>query len=274
MARTDTHRPSVFDPAEYEYVGVMYHGRIFGGISDSMHTAIEALNHQSFDGNYKKKGTCDHCGAWFEYGVVHRHNPTGDAICVGHICTENAFGHDTRVDYDMMRLRNAIKARRATEKLAKLKAAFNEEHGSDLEKLFKVDHHITRDIERYFDKKGTLSPAQLNLLEKIADQAKAREARQEKRAAHDALSEHVGEIGKRQEFTAMIEKLIWVDNQYGGTSIHLMRTPEGAKLVWFCSGSDLGKEKEIVIFKATVKDHGERDGAKQTVVNRCKAVTN
>ena len=103
----------------------------------------------------------------------------------------------------------------------------------------------------------------------------------EMEAKHDAekASEYVGEVGKRQVFEIADMKLItsW-ETQFGRTFLYKFADTHGNVLVWFASSLML-KENEkggydeitsVSRIKATVKAHNERDGVKQTIINRVK----
>jgi len=94
------------------------------------------------------------------------------------------------------------------------------------------------------------------------------------RGVLSAPSTHVGTVGKRLDLVATLEALIVIEGSvYGPKFLHKFRTDRGEVLVWFASGTagagheDVGKEFAI---RGTVKEHGTRDGAAQTVLTRCK----
>ena len=93
--------------------------------------------------------------------------------------------------------------------------------------------------------------------------------RQAKQAAD---SKHVGEIKKRQNFTVTVEKVLQFDSNFGIKHLHLMSDSDGNRLVWWSTGNvlDIGK---VMLIKATVKAHSERNGVKQTELTRCTEVT-
>jgi hypothetical protein len=92
----------------------------------------------------------------------------------------------------------------------------------------------------------------------MAKQAEHNEARK---------SVHIGTVGKREVFEVTVDTVIASEGNYGTTGIHLMHDADGNKLVWFASGSWLTAGSTVKV-KATVKDHGERKGVKQTVLSR------
>src|SRR5690606_4460124 len=83
--------------------------------------------------------------------------------------------------------------------------------------------------------------------------------------------EFVGEVGKRQEFTATVNRVILFENAYGVTKFHIMTDENGNNLVWYSSGARL-EEGATFTLKATVKEHKEYNGEKQTVLTRCAVV--
>lgn len=91
------------------------------------------------------------------------------------------------------------------------------------------------------------------------------------------VSKHIGEVGERITVQATYEKRAWYETKSfkgWGTDlvyIHTFVTPEGNQLVWKTSVGNLGiEEGESVQLTATVKEHGEYKGDKQTVLTRCK----
>jgi hypothetical protein len=112
------------------------------------------------------------------------------------------------------------------------------------------------------------------------------EKRKEAQHAADSLSQHVGEVGKRLEFNLNIKKVLSFDTQFGMTYIHLMRDDAGNVIVYKGSNdlsyggteivNNMWERKKLtrVTVKATVKEHGEREGIKQTVISRPKIISN
>ncbi len=84
-------------------------------------------------------------------------------------------------------------------------------------------------------------------------------------------SEWQGEIGKRREFTLTCLNIFNSEGSYGTTGIHKLTDENGNQFTWFASESakwfEVGQTATV---KATVKDHGEYRGIKQTVLSRVK----
>lgn len=85
------------------------------------------------------------------------------------------------------------------------------------------------------------------------------------------VNAHVGEVGERREFVATYAGENWFDTAFGAMTIARFDTPEG--LLVYKGGtpfwSDTIKAGDQVRFKATIKQHGDYKGAKQTLISRC-----
>lgn len=115
--------------------------------------------------------------------------------------------------------------------------------------------------------------------EKYLEEMKRRAEREAAKNAERSASEYVGEIGKRIELDVADMKLVtsW-ETQWGFTWLYKFTDAEGNVLVWFASKplervNENGVYEDVTTvsrIRATVKDHTERDGVKQTVITRCK----
>lgn len=103
--------------------------------------------------------------------------------------------------------------------------------------------------------------------EKYLAELKRRADREAERAAQAATSDYVGNIGERLTFQIAEMTLVtsW-ENDFGRTYLYKFLDTNGNVLVWFASKTI----DDATAIKATVKDHTERDGVKQTIITRCK----
>ena len=87
-------------------------------------------------------------------------------------------------------------------------------------------------------------------------------------------SEYVGVVGERMKFKLLVNKVIAIDGAYGTVSIHIMRDQNNNAFVWKSSG-EVFKLNEEVYLIGSVKEHKvyEKTGVKQTVLTRCKEIT-
>jgi uncharacterized protein (DUF3820 family) len=93
-----------------------------------------------------------------------------------------------------------------------------------------------------------------------------RDAAREARHAADIKSNYIGTIGKRQDFTGVLEYLSGPnEGTYGVWHTNKVRIGDDI-VIYF--GAPLGEQGETITFRATVKAHKEKDGVKSTQVNR------
>jgi len=126
-----------------------------------------------------------------------------------------------------------------------------------------------------YDNYGKLTEKQVAAVRKCIAQREARRAEwADKQAAIDAAREYVGIIGDKIVLTLTLKKVINVDTNFGPIGIFIFEDANqnviiykgGCDAVWNLA------EGETVTLKATVKEHGTRNGVKQTLIQRPKAV--
>jgi hypothetical protein len=74
-------------------------------------------------------------------------------------------------------------------------------------------------------------------------------------------------VGKREVFALTIQRVIPIEGQYGVSYIHILKD-KADNVVIYKGTKVLGEAGEFVTVKATVKEHGEREGVKQTKIAR------
>jgi hypothetical protein len=119
---------------------------------------------------------------------------------------------------------------------------------------------------------GALTEKQAALVRKALakrkEWQKEREQREAQRQERDAKSKHVGTVGKRQEFRLTVEKVIEYETRYGLMFVNLCRDEDDNIVVYKGSNDWLDYEGSTITVRATVKEHGVREGVNQTIVNR------
>lgn len=84
----------------------------------------------------------------------------------------------------------------------------------------------------------------------------------------NASSAHIGAVGDRVEIEGQIERVISMDTHFGIKFINIIRCNNGNVVVY--RGNYLGDKGDTVHLMATVVEHGEREGVKQTIIQRPK----
>jgi hypothetical protein len=88
-----------------------------------------------------------------------------------------------------------------------------------------------------------------------------------KRAEEAAASNWIGTVGERRDFTVTIRHIVTMEGQFGTSYLHIMNDAQG-NVVIYKGTKVLGGKTETLTVKATVKEHGEREGVKQTKIAR------
>ena len=119
------------------------------------------------------------------------------------------------------------------------------------------------------------------LTEKQAQAVRNVMAKREERKAEfrtrDMASQHIGTVGERRDFTLTITFITEFNTQFGITTVYGLRDADnnvviykGTTCLWNANKTKPAIKGEEVTFKATIKEHGERDGVKQTILARPK----
>ena len=85
-----------------------------------------------------------------------------------------------------------------------------------------------------------------------------------KRAAEAAKSNWIGTVGERRMFVLSVRHVITMEGVYGTSYLHIMEDADGNVVIY----KGTKRYDGIISVKATVKEHGERDGVKQTKIAR------
>ena len=179
MKRTDAHCETNFDPAAYAFVATFYCGpnldiaEAFNG-RDAI-AAREQYKEHGFNGNFARNGTCDHCGAWFDWGAFLKHIPSGELIAVGHICAETRFSLQSRDIFELQR----AKRLRERAKTAAAAAKYLRTH-PDIADAF----HLFRPDDKRADRTYNPTEKALNTLVHIEESLKHFGTLTEKQAAY------------------------------------------------------------------------------------------
>lgn len=191
MSRTDPHRPSAFVPANYSEV-LSY---ILPG-SDGFHYAADCTRPVGFGPYFQPGhphcgtaccatrllasgvtkslgGRCEICGTHFRNGAVWRYEPTGEHIHLGCDCAAkySLLADRSALELEHGRYADAVAAAVAENLRSESRMAFLAARPG-LEQDLKTDHRIVKDIAERFWRFATLSAAQVDLVRKLAAEAR------------------------------------------------------------------------------------------------------
>lgn len=99
-----------------------------------------------------------------------------------------------------------------------------------------------------------------------------REEKRKEQLEKDLLSEFIGNVGERMEFSGKLissneEKIYFEGEGYVGNGIFKNRFMSGNNIVYY-KGKKLGEVGDEIKIKATIKSNYEKNNVKMTIVNR------
>lgn len=151
---------------------------------------------------------------------------------------------------------------------------------TEIEKEYTPEHKAKLDAQRA--KREAKRQAELDAMkaeqEAINAEIKAKEeARKAEIEAQKAQSQYVGTVGEKITIEATLAFEASYQTQFGTTSIYSFKDAEGNTLVWKTSSSLWAGEKVVmkgdkIRFTATIKEHSEYKGEKQTMLQRVRNI--
>ena len=112
---------------------------------------------------------------------------------------------------------------------------------------------------------GAPTAGQRAAIIKCIDSDKARQAKWD---AEKAKSQHIGTVGERQAFAAKVVFNADYETLYGTSYVVGMKIGDDLIVARGTSALAWAQKGDDVEFVAKIIEHGERDGQKQTIVNR------
>lgn len=123
------------------------------------------------------------------------------------------------------------------------------------------------------DNYGKLTPKQCDAIRNGIAKRKARQAEwDDQRAKLNASREHVGAVGDKLTMALTLKKSIELDSHFGVTFINILEDANRNVIIYKGNADAVMRmdEGDTLELTFTVKEHGVRDGVKQTVIQRPK----
>ena len=104
----------------------------------------------------------------------------------------------------------------------------------------------------------------------------AKRKAEEERLAQRAISQHIGQIGDKIEIDVTLDHSAWFEIPsfagYGSDTMHIytFMDDKGNALIWKTQKGLMFEKGTRVHLTGTIKDHGEYDHQRQTILTRCK----
>ncbi len=123
-----------------------------------------------------------------------------------------------------------------------------------------------------FDKYGKLTEGQVNAVRKcIIKRAERKAEWADKQAALNATRQHLGAVGEKITITLTVVHIVELDGLYGPSYIHICEDADKNVVIYKGNSASFPNIDETATIIATVKEHGVREGVKQTIIQRPKA---
>jgi hypothetical protein len=130
------------------------------------------------------------------------------------------------------------------------------------------------------DTYGKLTPNQTAAVLKGIDARAARKAEwAEKQVALNASRKHIGEVGQKIKLDLIVKKVVTLEGlqfngRHGFNFIFIMEDADQNVFIYKGTSGALTDcyENDAVSLMATVKEHSEREGVKQTIIQRPKRI--
>lgn len=124
------------------------------------------------------------------------------------------------------------------------------------------------------DSYGKLTPKQSEAVLKGIEARAARKAEwDDKKAAIDATRAFVGTVGEKITITLKVVHIVELDGSFGTIYINICEDADNNTIIYKGNAKGFPNKDETATITATVKEHGVRNGVKQTVIQRPKLAT-
>jgi hypothetical protein len=118
---------------------------------------------------------------------------------------------------------------------------------------------------------GKLTPKQSEAVLKGIDARAAKKAEwASKKAALDANRAHIGTVGQKVTVTLTTVHIVILDGMYGTNYIFICEDADQNVIIYKGKSDCMPNKGETATVTATVKEHGVREGVKQTIIQRPK----
>lgn len=281
--RTDIHRPSAIRPDDYEFVAMFLPEPNTPDAAYSLSEARATFNlHMEchpgaqFSG-HEHGGTCHVCGAYARTTAIFYHADSNSYVRMGQDCAakvgmgvEGAF-RAARTEAEAMRKSTKGKLL-AKGKLSEAGLDRAWDIYSATERAnYRYEENTIADIVSKLVRYGAISDAQDAFLRKLLTQIDTRAVVDAERAAKAAASQHVGVVGDRHRLVLRVRLVRSFESMYGLIWLHVCEDQSG-NVVVYKGSKELCGRGETVTVDATVSEHGEREGVRQTIIKRPKIV--
>jgi hypothetical protein len=279
MTRTDIHRPSVINPADYRFVDMKYVGP-----AASMYLSLGSAGRERISadmdrtgGKYSSHdhgGCCHICGASCMYQAIFHHAVSNTYIVTGETCADKMGLSDA--NYSLFKKQIGAERKNLAGK-AKAQATLADKGLTALWDIYAAnvnvytaprEESIICEMVQKLVKYGSISDKQISFAQSLLERISGRAALAAQRAAENASSAFIGAVGDRLTLTLTLQWSKSFETQYGMLTVHGFKDASGNIVIY--KGQRIAESGETLTLKATVKAHEDREGTLQTIINRPK----
>jgi len=181
---------------------------------------------------------------------------------------EHPVAYDRAVKRNI--LNNATKTwRETTERAGEIEIALGADRLSD----YGQKDGFMGSMAKAFDTYGKLTPNQSAAILKGIDARAARKAEwAAQNAAQAAYKEHVGTVGEKMVLTITTMHVVLIETAYGVIGLYICEDANKNTIIYKGNAKGFPDKGESAMVMATIKEHGVRDGVKQTTIQRPKVI--
>jgi len=252
------------DPADYDFIVAFYQGDsdwMYMAYREEMKIYDDVIGREEiFQGNWLFKGTCDHCGAAFNHGVLFKHTPSDELVHVGHICAANTIGLPDKAAAARVKAERVSRELQAQVERREQAAGWREENAEIVAWIQgqpDTAHNFLLDMKKALDEWGKLTPGQLRASVKWQERDKARAQEKPRETPATPLEEG------RRTMTGVVKSVKWQEGDFGTQLKMLVELLDGNR-VWGTVPSAIipaMDEQALVgksiVFTGTVKRSGK-----------------
>lgn len=261
--RTDIHRPSAINPAEYQFVGIWFDPGaedVVGGHKLLAEESERITQFMEYHGaqwsTHSHGGTCQCCGAHALYLAAFYHEHYNELIRVGERCAEK-LGMGCDAAFTAARKKVSSAREHATGK-ARAKLQLQERELESAWVLYETkdlqghDNLIAFDIVGKLIRYGAISDKQWEFLKRLMFRIENREAIEAQKEAEKAAALDCPK--GRMLITGTVLSTKMSDGVYGSVLKMLVKVTDGGYTVYGTVPSGIQAEKGVVVtFRATVE---------------------
>lgn len=128
-------------------------------------------------------------------------------------------------------------------------------------------------MAKAFDTYGKLTPNQSAAILKGIDARAARKAEwAAQNAAQNAYKAHVGTVGEKLVMTITTVHVVLIETAYGTIGLYICEDGNKNTIIYKGTAKGFPNKGESAMIIATIKEHGVREGVKQTIIQRPKVI--